>query len=45
MKSMTWNLHVYDSHEKARYDMILGRDLLSELHIDLCFSDYTIIEN
>ena len=28
--AITWNCHVYDS-AKGRYDIILGRDLLTEL--------------
>ena len=36
-----WNIHVYDSQKNARYDMIIGRYLLSELQLDLCVSDYT----
>ena len=31
-----------DSHESSQYDMIIGRDLLLEIKLDLCFSNYTI---
>ena len=34
-----------DSQKKSRHDMIIGRDLLSEIQLDLCFSDHTIREN
>ena len=34
-----------DSQVNGRYDMILGRDVLSELQIYLCLSDYTIRVN
>ena len=32
--TVTWNFHVHDS-AKVRYDMILGRDLLTELVFNL----------
>ena len=41
-KSLTWSFHVNDSQKKSRYDMIIGQDLLLEIKLDLCFSDYTI---
>ena len=34
-----------DSQENAQYDMIMGQYLLSELRLDLCFSDYNIRVN
>ena len=37
MKSVTWNFHVDDLQENSRYDMIIGRDFLSEIQIDLYF--------
>ena len=39
--AVMWNCHVDDS-AKGRYDMILGRDLLSELELNLKFSDHAI---
>ena len=44
-KNATWNFHVHDSQDNSRYDMIIGRDLLSELQMDICFSDFTIRVN
>ena len=44
-KSMTWNFHMDDSQKNSRYDMIMGRDLLLELKLDLCFSYCTIKGN
>ena len=44
-KSATWKFHVDDSQKYARYDMIIGRYLLSELQIDLQFSHFMIREN
>ena len=38
---MTWKYHVYDS-SKGRYDMILGRDILIELILNLKFSEHVI---
>ena len=38
---MMWNFTVDESQENARYGMIIGQDLLSELQIYLCLSDYT----
>ena len=38
---MTWNCHVDDS-SKDRYDVILGRDLLKELGLNLTFSEHVI---
>ena len=45
MKSVTWSFHVDDSQKNSRYDMIIGQDLLLELKLDLCLSDYTIKGN
>ena len=42
IKSVTWNIHMDDSQRNARYDIIVGRDLLSGLQLDLCFYYYTI---
>ena len=39
--SVTWNFHVDDS-AKGRCDMILGRDLLTELGLNLEFSKHVI---
>ena len=41
MKIVTWNWHVNDS-DKVRYDMILGRDSLSGLLLNLKLSDHVI---
>lgn len=35
-------VHVFKSEKISNYDMIIGRDLLTELGIDVCFSDGTI---
>lgn len=34
--------HVFKSKTVSNYDMIIGRDLLTDLGIDVCFSDETI---
>ena len=39
---VTWNWHVDDS-TKVRYDMILGRDILTDFWLNLKFS-YQVIE-
>ena len=44
-KSVTWSFHVDDSQKNSRYDMIIGRYLLLEPKVDLCFSNYTIRGN
>ena len=36
------DFHVDDLQNNSMYDMIIGRDLLLELMLDLCLSDYTI---
>ena len=41
MKIVTWNWHVDDS-DKVRYDMILGRDSLTGLVLNLKLSDHVI---
>ena len=41
-KIVTWKCHVNES-TNGRYDMILGRDLLTALVMDLKFSDNVII--
>ena len=41
MNVMTWNCHVYDS-SKGRYDMILGGYMLTELGLNLKFSEDVI---
>ena len=38
---MTWNFHVDDS-SKGRYNIILGRDLLTLLGLNLKFSEHAI---
>ena len=42
MNVVTWKYHVYDS-SKGRYDMILGKYILTELSLRLNFS-YHVIE-
>ena len=42
-KLVTWYFHV-DESAKVIYDMILGRDLLTELGLNLKFYDYVIEE-
>jgi hypothetical protein len=38
-KDMSWNVYVNESDARLKsYDMIIGRDLLHELGIDLLFS-------
>ena len=44
-KSVTWNFHVDDSQKNSRHDIIIGRDLLLELKLDLCLHDYNIRGN
>ena len=39
---MTWKCHLNESNN-GRYDMILGRDLLTSLGMDLKFSDNVMI--
>ena len=41
MKSMKWDFHVDDSQSDYMYYMILCRDILSKLKIDLCFPNNT----
>ena len=38
---LQWKLHVHKGQLNG-YDMILGRDILTEIGIDLCFSDQMI---
>ena len=42
---MAWNFHEDDSQENVSYNMILSWDVVSELKVDLCLSDYTIKVN
>ena len=44
-KIVMWKFHEDDSQENAQYGMIIGWYLLSEIQIDLCFSDFTIRVN
>ena len=37
-KIITWEFHVDNSQRNHKYDMILGRDIFSELRIGLFFS-------
>ena len=41
MNVVTWKFHV-DESAKGQYNMILGQDLLSELELNLRFSDHVI---
>ena len=41
MNVVTWNCHMDDS-AKGRYDMILGQDILTELGLNLKFSEHVI---
>ena len=41
-RMITWDAHVHTSDVSKRYDMILGRDLLNALQMDIRFSDSTI---
>ena len=38
---MTWNYHV-DESSKGRYDMILVQDILTELGLNLKFSEHVV---
>ena len=41
-KEITWSAHVDESDQQhSRYDMIIGRDLLTEIGIDIDFSTHT----
>ena len=40
-KIMMWNCHVYDS-SKGKYDVFLGRDLLTSLGLNIKLSDHVI---
>ena len=44
-KIISRNFHLNDSHGNHKYDVILGRDILSELQVCLCFSDKKIRVN
>ena len=44
-KSVAWRFRVEDSKKYSRYEMIIGRDLLLKLKLDLCFSDCTVKGN
>ena len=41
-KSIEWNIHVDSTPSPHHYDMILGRDIMSELGITLAFKDQTM---
>ena len=45
MKIIAWDFYVDVSQVNLRYDMILGRDIFSELQIYLCFSKNTMRGN
>ena len=44
-KIITWNFHVDDLQGNHKYNMMLGRDILSEPKIDLRFSNNIIRGN
>ena len=44
-KSIEWNLHVDSTPGPHHYDMILGRNIMSELRITLDFRDQTMTWN
>ena len=44
-KNVTWNFHVDDLQENARYDMVIGQDLSLGIQIDLCLLHYNIMVN
>jgi hypothetical protein len=38
-RQITWNCYVDESNAKSiSYDLIIGRDLMHEIGIDICFS-------
>ena len=39
---ISWDAHVHESTVTQKYDMIIGRDLLNALNMDIRFSDQTI---
>ena len=41
-KIINWSCHVDDNDEASRYDMIIGRDLLSELKLCVDFGNNKI---
>ena len=41
-REIEWTVHVDESDDPSRYDMILGRDLMEALGMDLCFSQNLI---
>ena len=45
MEIITWNIYVDDLQSNHKYDMILGRDILSKLKIDLWLFDHGIWVN
>ena len=45
MNSVMWDFHVGHLHGNQKYDTILGRHILFELKIDLCFYNNTIRGN
>ena len=38
-----WNMYVNESENLSRYDMIIGRDLMTELGIDIKFSTGEVV--
>ena len=44
-KSITWNFYVDELHRNHTYNTLLGRDILFELQICLCFSNNKIRGN
>ena len=39
---LEWDVHVVDTHNSARYDLIIGRNLLRELGIEFSFKHNTV---
>jgi len=39
---LEWDVHIVDTHNSARYDLIIGRNLLRELGIEFSFKHNTV---
>ena len=42
-RHIKWNFHVLPENSKLPYDMIIGRDLMRELKMDVLYSDNVVI--